>query len=448
MQEIKQNPTGQVTDTAPPGKPLRYVVVNCGQMLTLSGPARPRVGQELQDLAIVNDACFTVFDGRIENIGTYKELKPLPSPETEVIDAAGCAVLPGFVDAHTHIVFGGNRVAEFEQRIAGKSYQEIAAAGGGILSTLKQTRDASQADLVQAASRYVEWFLRGGTTTIEAKSGYGLTEYSELKILNVVRELGRSTPLQLVPTLLAAHTVPPEFKDNRSGYVSLIVDSLIPEAATTGLARYCDVFCDDHAFTVDEARVIFEAAQRHGLGLRMHAEQFRIDGGAQLAAELGAQTADHLECIDQAGMNALRAAGVQPVLLPASVFALGRTAYPDARAMIASGLAPVLASDFNPGSSPTTSMPFVISLAALYMKMLPSEAVVAATINAAASLELAHEIGSLEKGKRANFVIHEFTDYRELAYFIATPAMPRVFIAGRELDRTHPLAESGHSANQ
>jgi imidazolonepropionase len=410
---------------------FRYAVVNCGQLITLAGPSRPRTGPELQELGILKDAAFTVNSGRIEQVGSYQEIKQ-QIKDAHIIDAQRRSVLPGFVDAHTHLVFGGNRVAEFEQRVSGKTYQEIAAAGGGILSTLTNTRNATQEELVTTATRYTEWFLRGGTTTIEAKSGYGLTEDSELKILRVIRDLNKQTPLQLIPTLLAAHTVPPEFKQDRAAYIALIVNKIIPEAASQNLAQACDVFCDDHAFTVDEARIIFKAAQRHNLKLRMHVEQFRADGGAQLAAELGAQTADHLECTTQEGMNALLKSKVQPVLLPASVFALSRTQYPDARAMIATGLAPVIATDFNPGSSPTASMPLIIALAALYMKMLPSEALTAATINAAASLGLAHEIGSIEAGKQANFVIHEFTDYRELAYFLGTPTRPRVFIAGRE----------------
>ena len=311
--------------------------------------------------------------------------------------------------------------------------QEIAASGGGIASTLNLTREASEAELAQAALKYARWFLRGGTTTIEAKSGYGLTEESEIKSLRVLRCLQTEGPLRIVPTLLAAHIVPPEFRHDRKAYIAMITDYLLPEVADASLASFCDVFCDEHAFTVEEARQIQLRATSCGLGLRMHVEQFRVDGGAALAAELGAKTADHLECTDSAGIAALEAAGVQPVLLPASVFALSRSEYPNARAMIDAGLAPVIASDFNPGSSPTTSMPFIISLAALYLRMLPSEAIVASTINAAASLNLAHEIGSLEPGKRADFVIHECEDYRDLAYFIATPARPRVFVSGCEV---------------
>lgn len=420
-----------------PGKredrPRTCVVVNCGELLTLAGSNRPRSGYELRDVGIQRNSAMLVEDGRVAAIAPYAELRSTLAADVEVIDAGGRMVMPGFVDAHTHPVFGGNRVQDFEQRIAGRTYQEIAASGGGIASTLNLTRAASEAELVQAAVKHARWFLRGGTTTIEAKSGYGLTEESELKSLRVLRCLQTEGPLRIVPTLLAAHIVPPEFRHDREGYLRMVTEYLIPEVADASLASFCDVFCDEHAFTVEETRRIQLRAANCGLGLRMHVEQFRIDGGAALAAELGAKTADHLECTDGAGIAALEAAGVQPVLLPASVFALSRSEYPNARAMIEARLAPVIASDFNPGSSPTASMPFIISLAALYLRMLPSEAIVASTINAAASLNLAHEIGSLEPGKRADFVIHECEDYRDLAYFIATPARPRVFVGGCEV---------------
>ena len=242
-------------------------------------------------------------------------------------------------------------------------------------------------------------------------------------------------PTRIVPTLLAAHTVPPEFAGRRKEYVRWIAEELIPEVAETGLARYCDAFCDDHAFTVEETRTVLAAARSHGLRLRVHAEQFRPGTGAALAAELGAATADHLETVTEATLRLLQAAGVQPVLLPGSVFALGRTHYPPARAMVDLGLAIVLATDFNPGSSPIASMPFLISLACLQMGLSPAEALIAATLNAAWSLELGGRVGSLEVGKQADFLIHEFADYRELAYYIAAPARPRVFIGGREVMR-------------
>jgi imidazolonepropionase len=274
--------------------------------------------------------------------------------------------------------------------------------------------------------------LRGGTTTIEAKSGYGLDRETELKMLRALRRLNEEGPARIVPTLLAAHTVPPEFAGRRQEYVRFVAEELIPEVAAAKLARYCDAFCDDHAFTVDECRTVLTAAQRHGLGLRIHAEQFRSGTGAALAAELGAATADHLETVTAETLTQLRIAGVQPVLLPGSVFCLRRTEYPPARAMVDAGLAIVLATDFNPGSSPVPSMLFMLSLACLQMGLSPAEALTAATVNAAYSLGLGSEIGSLETGKQADFLIHEFDDYRELAYFIAAPLRPRVFVGGTE----------------
>jgi imidazolonepropionase len=409
-------------------------VVNIGQLVTLAGPAHPRVGRELGELGIVSDAVLIAVDGRIVAAGAYGELRSNIPPHAAV-DAEGCCVTPGFVDAHTHLVFAGNRAAEFEQRLSGATYQQIAAAGGGILSTVAQTRAASEDDLLTRARFHRDWMLRAGTTTIEAKSGYGLDHDTELKMLRVLARLHAEGPAAIVPTLLAAHSVPPEFADRRAEYVRWIAEELIPEVAAAGLARFCDAFCDDHAFTVEESRTVLTAARRHGLRLRVHAEQFRPGTGALLAAELGAATADHLEAITDEALTQLRTAGVQPVLLPGSVFALGRTTYPPARRMVDVGLAPVVATDFNPGSSPIASMPFVLSLSCLKMGLSPAEALTAATINAAWSLGLGSRVGSLETGKQADFLIHEADDYRELAYYIAAPARPRVFIAGREGQR-------------
>ena len=409
-----------------------FAIVNIGQLVTLAGPARPRIGAELRDLGIIPNAALLMEDGRIVAAGPYHEIKAKGLPHA-VVDAEGRCVTPGFVDAHTHLVFAGNRAAEFEMRLAGASYQQIAAAGGGILSTVRATRAASEDELLAVARRHRDWMLRSGTTTIEAKSGYGLDRETELRMLRVINKLHNEGPTQVVPTLLAAHTLPPEFAGRRAEYVRWIVEKLIPEVAVLKLARFCDAFCDDHAFTVEETRTVLTAARAHGLELRLHAEQFRSGTGAALAAELHARTADHLETAAPETFDALRDSQVQPVLLPGSVFALARTTYPPARAMIERGLAIVLASDFNPGSSPIASMPFILSLACLEMRLTPAEALTAATINAAWSLGLGASIGSLEAGKRADLLIHEFADYRELAYFIAAPARPRVFIAGQEI---------------
>jgi imidazolonepropionase len=404
-------------------------IINIGQLVTLAGPARPRVGEELRELGLIRDAALLIEEGRLAATGPYAELRTKIPPHAVLIDAEGHCVTPGFVDAHTHLVFAGNRAAEFEQRIAGATYQQIAAVGGGILSTVRLTRAATDEELLASTRLHRDWLLRSGTTTIEAKSGYGLERATELRMLRVLAQINEEGPARIVSTLLAAHTIPPEFSSRREEYVRCIVEELIPEVAALKLARYCDAFCDDHAFTVDEARKVLIAALRHGLRLRVHAEQFRPGTGAALAAELGAATADHLEAVTSDVLGLLREAAVQPVLLPGSVFALGREQYPPARKMIESGLGIVLATDFNPGSSPVASMPFILSLACLQMRLSPAEALTAATFNAACSLGLGDRVGSLEAGKEADLLIHEFADYRELAYFIAA----RVFVAGREV---------------
>ncbi|MGB6975177.1 MAG: imidazolonepropionase [Terracidiphilus sp.] len=412
---------------------MTTAILNIGQLVTLAGSTRPRVGRELAELGIVANAAMIVEDGCLLAAGPYAELKPQIPPHAVQIDAEGRCVTPGFVDAHTHMVFAGNRADEFEQRIAGTTYQEIAASGGGILHTVALTRAATEDELLAASRRHRNWMLRSGTTTAEAKSGYGLNRDTELRMLRVLARLGAEGPMRIVPTLLAAHTVPPEFASRRAEYVRWITEELIPEVASAKLALFCDAFCDDHAFTVDEVHTVFLAAVRNGLGLRIHAEQFRSGTGAVMASVLGATTADHLEAIEDEDIHHLWTAGTQPVLLPGSVFALARTQHPPARKMIDAGLAIVLATDFNPGSSPIASMPFILSLACLHMGLSPAEALTAATLNAAHSLGLGAQIGSLEPGKQADFLIHEFTDYREIAYFIAAPARPRVFVAGREV---------------
>ena len=405
---------------------MKKAVVGCSQLVTLRGPARPRIGAELRELAIIPDGAMLIDDDRITRVGPRSEIEPLIGADHEVIDAGGRIVIPGFVDAHTHPVFAGNRAAEFEQRAEGKTYAEIATAGGGIRSTVRATRAATEDELLASAQRYVEWFLRSGTTTIEAKSGYGLTIEDELKLLRVIVRLA---PLRTVPTFLGAHEIPDEYRGRKQEYIRLVIHEMLPAASR--LAEYCDVFCEPAVFTVQEAREILTAARAHGLGLRIHADQLSNSGAAVLAAELGAATADHLEHIDAQGIAALASANVQPVLLPGSVYALGSSRYPPARDLIAAGLAIVLATDFNPGSSPTPSMPMILSLACTQMKMTPAEAITAATINAAYSLNRGGEIGSLEPGKQADFVLHDCSDYRELPYFFGIEPAHAVFIGGR-----------------
>ena len=400
-------------------------------MVTVAGPARPRVGAELRELSVIEDGALLVRNQKIEQVGSRADIERLIGDACEIVDAGRRVVLPGFVDAHTHPVFAGTRAGEFEERTHGATYQEIAARGGGIQSTVRASRDASLEQLVAAGQRYADWFLRNGTTTVEAKSGYGLTLDDELKLLGAIKQLDQETPLRYVPTFLGAHDVPPEYKSRREQYVSLLIDEMLPSVAKEKLAEYCDVFCEEGVFTTDESRKILSAARRHGLGLRVHADQLSLSGGAELAAEVGAATADHLEHTDLAGIIALKSANVQPVLLPGSVYALGSSRYPPAREMIDAGLAIVLATDFNPGSSPTPSIPMVLSIAATHMKLTPAEGITAATINAAYSLGRGNEIGSLEVGKIADFVIHDCEDYREIPYFFGIEHPWRVYAGGQ-----------------
>ena len=411
--------------------PESFAIVNCSQLVTLAGPRRPRVGGELRQLSIIEDGAMIVTEKHIAATGTRRDIEKLMPAGCKVLDAGQRVLTPGFVDAHTHPVFAGIRANEFEQRTAGATYRQIAARGGGIKATVRATRNASLADLVKTGKRYADWFLRNGTTTIEAKSGYGLTLEDELKILRAIKQLNEETQLSYVPTFLGAHDIPAEYKARRSTYLNLVINEMLPKVTEEKLAEYCDVFCEESVFSTDEAWQILSAARCHGLGLRIHADQLALSGGAKLAAELNTATADHLEHTDPTGIAALRAAGVQPVLLPGSVYALGSKDYPAARQMIDAGLAVVLATDFNPGSSPTPSMPMILSLACTQLKMTPGEALSAATINAAYSLSRGDKIGSLEKGKRADFVIHDATDYRELAYFFGIEHPWRVYVSGK-----------------
>ncbi len=420
-------------------------VLHVSQLVTLAGPKRPRVGPEMADLAIIRDGGMLIRDGKIDSVGPSDEIEK-KSRGAEIVDAGGRVVLPGFVDAHTHLVFAGNRLDDFERRARGENYEQISKAGGGIWSTVEKTRAASDDDLFVEAKKHADWFLRCGTTTVEAKSGYGLTVEDELKILRVMRSLDEQSPLEIVPTFLGAHAVPravaqailPASQDSQTGlsasrYVELVIDEMLPRVAKGKLAEFCDVFCERGYFDVEQSRKILSAAKELGLEVRIHADQLTNSGAARLAAELKATTADHLEKTDEQGIAALKKAGVQPVLLPGSVYALGSPDYPRAREMIEAGLAVVIATDFNPGSSPTPSMPMILSLACTQMKMSPAEAITAATINAAYSLNRGNTIGSLEQGKLANFSIFDCEDYRELAYWFGVPQTHSVYVRGKRI---------------
>jgi imidazolonepropionase len=392
------------------------------------------MGRELSELEVIPDGGMLIRDGRIEFVGPSGAIWGRAG-EVEVIDARGKVVLPGFVDAHTHLVFAGNRLDDFERRARGDSYEQIAKAGGGIWSTVQKTRAASEAELLVQAKKHADWFLRCGTTTVESKSGYGLTLEDELKILLVMRRLNQETPLEIVPTFLGAHAVPR--KMHADEYVELVVNEMLPRVASDSLAEFCDVFCERDYFDIEQSRRILNSAKGLGLRPRIHADQLSNSGAANLAAELRAATADHLEKTDEQGIAALKSGDVQPVLLPGSVYALGSTCYPRAREMIAAGLAVVVATDFNPGSSPTPSIPMILSLACTQMKMSPAEAISASTINPAYSLGRGDQIGSLESGKIANFSIFDCGDYRELAYWFAVPLTHGVYVKGKRTHETH-----------
>lgn len=402
---------------------MKIAVLGCRPLVTVAGPPGPR-----RDLRAIPDGGMLMEGGTLAAVGTSEEIHRLIDSDTAVVDAGGRLVLPGLVDAHAHPVFGGSRAGEFVRRCQGCSYAEIAAEGGGILSTVRSTREASEEDMVVQTRRHLDWFLAHGTTTLEAKSGYGLDLETELKMLRVVRRLSEEGPLELVPTFLGQHAVAPG--QSQEAYSEAILREILPAVRRENLAEYVDAFLEPGYYDAEPITRVFTAAKEAGLGLRLHADQLCESGGALLAARLGAATADHLEHTGPEGISALKASGVQPVLLPGSVFGLGLTRYPRAREMIEAGLSVVLATDFNPGSSPTASLPMIMALACRYMAMTPEEAIVACTINAAHSLGRAHDRGSLEPGKRADFVVFDADDPREVPYWFGTNLVREVWIAG------------------
>ncbi len=376
-------------------------------------------------MVVHHDVEMIVEDGAVKEIG-----KDLGSPEFEKVDAGGKLVTPGFVDPHTHPVFNETRELEYEMRVMGKSYMEIAEAGGGIRSSVRSLRSANPVELKMKVKKRLDRFLHYGTTTIEAKSGYGLSKESELNSLRLLKEIAQDHPLDIKTTFLGAHEYPDEYRDNHEKYIDILINEMIPQVVREGLADYCDVFCEEGVFSVDESRRILEVAKFLGLGLRLHAEEFKPIGGAQLAAKLGALSADHLVAINDDGILALKEENVVPVLLPATTFFLGSDKYAPGRKMWDVGLQVAVATDFNPGSSMTQSMPFVITLACLKLKLTPLEALQASTINAAKSLRIEEIVGSLESGKQADFIIWKFNRYQGIPYFLAFQSVQQVWKKG------------------
>jgi imidazolonepropionase len=394
-----------------------WLITGCSQLLTLRGSV-PRRGRELADLGIIRDGALVVHDDRIVAVGSRRRIESARrTRRAEKLDLGGRVVLPGFVDSHTHLIFPSSRAAEYEQRISGAGYEQIAKSGGGIRSSVQALRRAPAKELKLRAMTDLEQFARHGTTTIEAKSGYGLDWKSELKILNILYELHQEQPIDVAATFLGAHVVPPEFKGRADAYVNLLVKKWIPNVAMAGLAEFCDVFCDRGAFTVPQARKILMAGRSCGLVPRLHAEQLAHTGAARLAIELQAASADHLERVDRTDIHALALSNVVCTLLPGCCFHLGLAHYGPARELIKAGAIVGLATDFNPGTSPTVSMPMILSLACTQMRMTPAEAISAATINPAYSLRQHDRVGSLEVGKYADLAAFDVADYREIPYY-------------------------------
>ncbi len=382
-----------------------------------------------RDIHTIADAALVWEGDTIRWVGPRREL-PAEFAAAERFDAAGRLVIPGLVDCHTHLAFGGWRAEEFEKRIQGQSYLDIAAAGGGIARTMRLTRAASDTELVQRAAGFLGEMLALGVTTVECKSGYGLDREHELRLLRVYRTLGSLQPIRLVPTFLGAHVVPPEYRDDRAGYLRLLIDDLLPIIGRERLAVFCDVFVERSAFTVEEARRLLAAARAAGLGAKLHADQLSAGGGAELAAEVGAVSADHLECASEAGISAMAGAGVVAVSLPLASLYLGQAPAP-ARRWIDAGVAVAVATDFNPGSAPSYHLPFALTLACTLQRMTPAEALKGATIIAARAVGLEARIGSLEAGKAADFAVIDAPDVNHWLYHLRPNACQLTVSGGR-----------------
>jgi imidazolonepropionase len=396
------------------------LITGASQLLTLQGGG-PRRGNSLSKLGIVEDGAILVQAGKIAAAGSRDQVETLKvARRTDKLDVGGRVVLPGFVDSHTHLIHAASRAEEYELKIQGASYEEIARKGGGILNSVKKLRAATAGELKARARAALEEFASHGTTTLEAKSGYGLDVASELKILRLQRELSGEQPLEIVSTFLGAHVVPAEFRGKPNGaerYIEILRTQMLPGVANAKLAEFCDVFCDHGAFTRSQSKKILSAGQQQGLNPRLHAEQLSRTGATQLGVELAAASCDHLEHVNAADIRSLAKSRTVATLLPGCDFHLGWKNYAPARALIDAGAIVALATDYNPGTSPTVSMPMVLSLACAQLRMSPAEAIAASTINAAYALRREKRIGSLEIGKQADLAVFEVEDYREIPYY-------------------------------
>jgi imidazolonepropionase len=416
-------------------KETAVLVRGARQLITLRGPAGPRRGPAMRELGIIQDGAVLIEHGMIATLGPGRRVENLSAARNaREIDASGKVVAPGFVDSHTHLVCGPPRLADYDMRLGGASYAEIAAAGGGILSSVRSVRDTPIRKLVLQARRTLGGFVRHGTTTLEAKSGYGLDETGERKMLRAIRALD-GKPLDLEATYLGAHVVPPEWRGRQDEYTDWMCSYLMPKLRHRNLARFADVYCDKGAFTVAQARRYLEAARALDFDLKIHAGQFSAGSGAALAAELGAASADHLDYASEDEIRALAGSSTIATLLPGAVFHMGLDRYAPARKMIDAGVAVALATDFNPGTSPTYSMQMILSLACSQMRLTPAEAFTAATINGAHAIRCADHAGSLEAGKNADLVIFNVPDYREIPYHFGVNLVAMTIKRGQVLYR-------------
>jgi imidazolonepropionase len=395
---------------------MQLLIRNIRQLVTARSDGKPFLaGKDMRDPGVLEHVSVLIEGEKIRGIGPAASFDQSLADDATVLDASPYVALPGFVDSHTHMVFAGSRENEFAMRAKGISYDEIAAAGGGILSTVKATRAASKKELKKLASKRLDAMMKHGTTTVEIKSGYGLNEESEIKMLEAINELAEEHFMTIVPTFLGAHALPPEFKDDRQGYIDQLCERMLPYIAKRKLARFCDVFCEENYFTVQEAAVILGKALALGLKPKLHADEFKAIGGTPLAAELQAVSVDHLEHLNEAGLQALQKGNTVAVLLPGVSFFL-RNPYAPARRLIDAGVPVAIASDFNPGSCMAFSMPLMMTIACTQMGMTPEEAIVAATLNGAAAVGASDTLGSIEVGKQADMMLYDVPNYRFLAY--------------------------------
>ncbi|MGE5647778.1 MAG: imidazolonepropionase [Acidobacteriota bacterium] len=405
------------------------------QLVTLRGPAGPRRGRALRELSVIQDGAVLIEGGKIAALGPSRRMENLADARgAQEIDASGRVVMPGFVDSHTHLICGPPRLHDYEMRLAGASYAEIAQCGGGILTSVRAVRQTPIRRLILQARRTLGGMVRHGMTSLEAKSGYGLDETGERKTLRAIRAMN-GKPLELVSTYLGAHVVPPEYEGRADDYIDWTCSYLMPKIRRRNLARFVDVYCEQDAFTLEQARRYLLAAREMGFQLKVHAEQFSHSGATKLAVEAGATSADHLDYADASDFEALADSATVGTLLPGAVFHLGLGRYADARKMIDAGVAVALASDYNPGTSPTYSMPMILSLACSQMKMTPAEAIAAATINGAHAMGCAGHTGSIEAGKDADLVMFNVPDYREIPYHFGVNLVAMTMKRGQVLYR-------------